>query len=325
MIRISCWVSFSQKDVQDIIEKSTASFLDRQVAVTPIYFPAPKAQRQKGAMIWTCVQDQKLSRRLSTVNMDEERKTQVVERISDFLAPESPQRYAELGIPYTLGFLFDGPPGTGKSSLAFALGGHFGLAIYCIPLNSAEITDKDLSILLAKLPTRCMLLFEDIDVAGLPSRQLTGSPVGSAVKEITLARPPVSLSALLNAMDGVATPPGIILVGTTNCSQDVDPALKRQGRLGEKVVFTLATREDMKQMFVRLYSLHTRDDRAMATEKGSGWDINSGADAFVTSLPDRTFAPADIEAFLLSMPEPDDAIKMVGAWREQRMRDEDRS
>lgn len=40
-------------------------------------------------------------------------------------------------------------------------------------------------------------------------------------------------------MDVVASPPGITLLGTTNRSQDVDPALKRQGRLGERVGFTL--------------------------------------------------------------------------------------
>lgn len=40
-----------------------------------------------------------------------------------------------------LGYLFSGPPGTGKSSLAFALAGHFGLPVFTLNLSLPGLTD----------------------------------------------------------------------------------------------------------------------------------------------------------------------------------------
>lgn len=76
-------------------------------------------------------------------------------------------RYSNRGIPYRRGYLFYGPPGTGKTSLTFALAGVFGLVIYVVSLLDPTLTEEELGIMFTGLPTRCIVLLEDIDSAGL--------------------------------------------------------------------------------------------------------------------------------------------------------------
>lgn len=84
-----------------------------------------------------------------------------------FLDRETQKKYASLDIPYRRGYLFSGPPGTGKTSLSVALAGLFGLDIYVIPLFDNQITDSDLKDLFTNLPEQCMVLLGDIDAEDL--------------------------------------------------------------------------------------------------------------------------------------------------------------
>ena len=68
----------------------------------------------------------------------------------------------------------------------------------------------------------------------------------------------ISLSGLLNAIDGVASHEGRVLVMTTNHPEKLDDALIRPGRVDMKVAFTMATRSQIQQLFVRMYSPDVR-------------------------------------------------------------------
>ena len=87
--------------------------------------------------------------------------------------PATARWYANRGIPYRRGYLFHGPPGTGKTSLAFALAGFFGLHIYAVSLLDSTLTEEELGTLFKDLPPRCIVLLEDIDVAGLARNEAT--------------------------------------------------------------------------------------------------------------------------------------------------------
>lgn len=118
-------------------------------------------------------------------------------------------------------YLFHGPPGTGKSSLSFALAGVFGLDIYCLSLNDKGLTENELCSLFDDLPDRCIVLLEDIDSAGLKraeevekkeeSSSTTTDPSkddaakAAAEKSETSPSGSLSLSALLNVIDGAAS------------------------------------------------------------------------------------------------------------------------
>ncbi|KAK6598583.1 mitochondrial chaperone protein [Botrytis cinerea] len=62
----------------------------------------------------------------------------------------------------------------------------------------------------------------------------------------------ISLSGLLNIIDGVASHEGRVLVMTTNHPEKLDEALIRPGRVDCQVAFTNATRHQIKEIFERI-------------------------------------------------------------------------
>jgi mitochondrial chaperone BCS1 len=63
----------------------------------------------------------------------------------------------------------------------------------------------------------------------------------------------ISLSGLLNAIDGVASHEGRVLIMTTNAPESLDEALIRPGRVDLQVGFTNATQAQAEELFVRMY------------------------------------------------------------------------
>lgn len=124
--------------------------------------------------------------------------------------------YNRLGLPWHRGYILQGPPGTGKTTIAKALAAKFDLDVYFVPLADIE-DDSSLLRQFANLPQRSLLLLEDIDIS-------------AAAKERTDQNKGVSMSALLQALDGVVSPHGIVTVMTTNHVEDLDDALVRAGR-----------------------------------------------------------------------------------------------
>jgi chaperone BCS1 len=141
-------------------------------------------------------------------------------------------------------------------------------------------------MLFNSLPRRCVVLLEDIDSAGVNRRDdedssttITttttkggkrgrGSEDKELVKDLTKAikaankdknkdAQGISLSGLLNAIDGVASHEGRVLIMTTNFPEKLDDALIRPGRVDMKIEFRLASREQIRELFIRMYSSDT--------------------------------------------------------------------
>jgi mitochondrial chaperone BCS1 len=198
-------------------------------------------------------------RKLATVDVRREDETQITEAIQEFLSSRS--LYAERGIPYHLNFLFAGLPGTGKTSLASALCGHFGLNLHILNIAGPGMNDDRLVELMSSLPRKSMLLLEDVD-AVVPERRTKPKPV--AIQDGGGATPTapgkedsesqgITLSGLLNCMDGLTAPDGAIIVMTTNHPEMLDDALLRPGRVDIRVNFGPATREQIERMCNRLH------------------------------------------------------------------------
>ncbi|PKX88385.1 BCS1 and AAA domain-containing protein [Aspergillus novofumigatus IBT 16806] len=178
------------------------------------------------------------ARPLSTVIFDHEDKTAFIRDVQKYLHPHTMRWYSDRGIPYRRGYLFYGPPGTGKVS---------GLNVYILDLNATQLTEDALAQLFQGLPRRCLVLLEDIDTNGVTSRR----PDNSKQRQKRNNR--ISLSALLNTIDGVAAQEGRVLVMTTNHPENLDPALIRPGRVDYQIEFKLANRNLMMQMFQNLF------------------------------------------------------------------------
>jgi chaperone BCS1 len=170
----------------------------------------------------------------------------------------SKHRYERLGVPYHRGYLLYGPPGTGKTSLVSALAAHLGLSIYIIHL--ADFSDRSLMGAINNVPANSILLFEDIDcMKGGQSRLESDS--GSAqssgamlsTKEVAPNQNGVTLSGLLNVLDGFAAPTGVLFVMTTNHVEKLDPALLRPGRIDYRLHLGKASARQKVELYLRFF------------------------------------------------------------------------
>jgi chaperone BCS1 len=285
-------------------------------------------------------------RPISTVILNESRKRELLKDIGDFLSQTAQKWYSNRGIPYRRGYLLYGPPGTGKSSLSLSITGYFGLDIYILSLSAIN-NEASLRSLFAKLPSRCVILLEDIDAVSSKrsgdaetegSRQImTGSPSQKSRSECGK----VSLSALLNVIDGVASQEGRVLIMTTNHITRLDEALIRPGRVDKKVELGLADKKMTADLFCVVFKpvegdvappknaqsdvLVGEDRKVHEAARNQGEEVKRVerlAEEFAARLPELEFSPAEIVSFLLEYRQsPGEAINNVEAWT-TRIREE---
>jgi mitochondrial chaperone BCS1 len=306
----------STKPIKELILDTRDRNLSKQIARTTVRRPSPKEQRGRGRQAWNKVAVRP-SRPMGTVVLDSKQKAAILRDINDFLDPATSVWYSNRGIAYRRGYLLSGPPGTGKTSLSFALAGVFGLDIYCMSLSEKTLSEEDLILLFNSLPKRCIVLLEDIDSAGVVRKKAdlekeeeekkakaeardkkedavseekggtTETTASIIAKEVTKAvkaanndnssdrssggRPGsgndmgITMSGLLNAIDGVASQEGRVLIMTTNYPEKLDDALIRPGRVDMKIEFTLASKQQIRELFLRMYCVDSREAARMPT------------------------------------------------------------
>lgn len=151
--------------------------------------------------------------------------------------------YVQKGIPHHRGYLFTGPPGTGKTSTISVLGGHFNKNIYLLNIAALN-SDDDLFDAMRGLSGNSILILEDID-ACIGSSKRTDEQ-GVEIKGVTL-------SALLNCLDGLGSKEGLVTIMTTNHPEKLDPALIRPGRVDLTEHFDLMGENERGRMFKFFY------------------------------------------------------------------------
>jgi len=194
-------------------------------------------------------------RLLDSVILQPGEKESLVQDIENFR--KSKQRYARLGVPYRRGYLLYGPPGTGKTSLVSALAAHFGLSIYSI--NLADFNDRTLLNAVNQVARNSVLLFEDIDCmkssnARVPSNSSTNYGTQARnEKENAAERNGVTLSGLLNVLDGFYAPTNVLFMMTTNRIETLDEALLRPGRIDYKLYLGKAGDHQKIELYRRFF------------------------------------------------------------------------
>jgi chaperone BCS1 len=194
-------------------------------------------------------------RLLDSVVLQPGEKEHLLQDIQNFR--KSKQRYARLGVPYHRGYLFYGPPGTGKTSLVSAIAAHFGISIYTV--NLTNFNDRTLMRAVNQVSPNSVLLFEDIDCMNGSKARATAGPSPAdkspgALDETTGANQNgVTLSGLLNVLDGFYAPSNVIFVMTTNHVDVLDEALLRPGRIDYKLYLGNATDRQKVELFRRFF------------------------------------------------------------------------
>ncbi|KAF8240218.1 P-loop containing nucleoside triphosphate hydrolase protein [Tricholoma matsutake] len=264
----------------------------------------------------------------------------------DFL--QSEEWYASpviRSIPFRRGYLLHGVPGSGKTSLIHSLAGELGLDIYVVSLSSKGMSDNTLTTLMGHVPSRCILLLEDLDAAFTRSvsrdANSTGAPTAStssttSTTENNTDGSTLSLSGLLNSLDGVAAAEGRLLFATTNHIERLDPALSRPGRMDVWVNFTHATKWQAEGIFKCFfpYKPSTALENAVpqdASQKNlpgskrkasthaipllSEDEISELAKRFAAAIPEDELSVAGLQGYLLkNKTRPRECVDEVHEW-----------
>nr|KAJ3407902.1 hypothetical protein HK105_003275 [Polyrhizophydium stewartii] len=355
---------FAREPLEQLISEMQRQYLAKDTSKTVLYVARGD---------WWSRQAAKAIRPLHTLILDDGVAERVIADAREFLASEA--WYYERGIPYRRGYLLHGPPGTGKSSFVAVLAGALRLNIYMLNLNSAGMDDSQLVEALNAVPKRCIVLLEDID-ALFPKRKLKHAADAAAAlsgkgdggdaaagkegdaaaaaagggkegEEQPASR--VTLSGLLNALDGVAAATGRILCVTTNRIESIDAALLRPGRIDFTVRLGFATRTQTERLFKHFYSdygrrvgvlpaakdgdrnnnaaagsdvddaaakePHTATAAAAVVATGGGDELAEMAKEFAAKVPEGVFSTAQINGFLIMHKSaPRAALELADAW-----------
>ncbi|KAH8823490.1 P-loop containing nucleoside triphosphate hydrolase protein [Flagelloscypha sp. PMI_526] len=298
---------------------------------------------QAGPPGWNSVKNKPL-RPLNTVSLEVGVLSNLVSEVKEFLAAE--MWYTQVGIPHRRGILLHGPPGTGKTSTIYALAGDLGLEIYSISLSGPSMDDHMLAMLVSTVPKRAILLIEDIDCA-FPSREeleeqeqddpymnpmgrMPGYPMG--MPAYTMPRTNVTMSGLLNVLDGVGSDEGRLFFATTNYPERLDSALMRPGRIDLSIQYYKASSFQIRSSFHHFFPLSRYEPTSCGDEKDIGGvftpysqppitlsqPLSKLAEAFVSTVPEREFTTAELQGFLLLHKwNPEKAVESIGEWVEK--------
>lgn len=238
-------------------------------------------------------------------NMFFDEKEDLIHRLNMF---RNRDVYQRLGLPHTLGLLFYGEPGTGKTSVIKAIANYMNMSLILVPMNLIK-TRKQLEYVFHgedmkyTVPyDKRIYVFEEIDCNGweglVKSREIDTQEKEQEQKKekekssnqmITVVEDDMikivkkdqkdddvlTLGAILEILDGITETPGRIVIMTTNHRSKLDSALTRPGRI------------DMEIEFKKLRAAHV----AHIYEK---WYGHAMSELDIARIPENQYTQADI-------------------------------
>ncbi|MEH2468777.1 cell division protease FtsH [Nitrobacteraceae bacterium AZCC 2161] len=175
------------------------------------------------------------------------------------------------------GLLLDGPPGVGKTQYAKALARSARVPLIATSVaewsagNHLSGTLKSIKDVFerARKVAPSILFIDELD--GISDRaNLRGDYVEYWTQIVNL---------LLEQLSGIEDRPGVVVIGATNHSSRIDPAIRRSGRLDRTITIDLPDRNDLCEIF-RFYLKRDLADTdlmpiALAARGGTGADVEA--------------------------------------------------
>ena len=226
-------------------------------------------------------------RDIDSVVMREDIKKSVMDRIEQWI--DSEDFYKERGLPYKLGMIFKGHPGTGKTSFIKAIAGKLRFDIYM--LNIKHVSDENIANCLRMTGRDSIIVVEEFDSCiAMSKREGVEESKNDVVSSVTLhieniygdtideeykknlvieevkkregslnenKKTPDSLTigGLLTAIDGIVPLDDRIIILTTNVinMDKFDKAFLRKGRIDEIYEIPLMGKTEIKKYFNYMY------------------------------------------------------------------------
>ncbi|HKU70478.1 MAG TPA: AAA family ATPase [Burkholderiales bacterium] len=173
------------------------------------------------------------------------------EALQDIVAYlKHPQKFSQLGARPPKGVVLDGHAGTGKTLLARAVAGEAGVPF--LSISGGDFGDMFMGVGVrrvkklfetARSHAPCVIFIDEIDGLG---RRTGGSTAGETENNRII-------NAILVELDGFAASSGIVVLGATNCLDQMDPALIRPGRFDRVCHLGLPSVDERERLFA-LYS-----------------------------------------------------------------------
>lgn len=216
-----------------------------------------------------------------------DQKNSIKERLDFFM--NNREWYRKKGIPYTLGLMFSGKPGCGKTSTIKAIAKYTNRHIIDIPLTKIDNCRDLMNIFYGeeinekKIPmNKRIYLFEDIDsiLDILKEREQKDKDIkpGSSLEEQNTVllkalvdkndtfkkssvmdkiggNDKLNLGFFLNLIDGVLETPGRILILSTNHPDKLDRALVRPGRIDMKIHMEKCSKQMIYDIIKHYYEI----------------------------------------------------------------------
>ena len=181
------------------------------------------------------------------------------------------------GVKLPKGFLFYGPPGCGKTLVAKAIATETGMKVIVVRgsdvfrkyLGESEAEVKRI-FETARKAAPVLVIFDEIDAVGLVRGSSGGEGEGARTS---------ILNELLTQIEGLHESNDIIVIGTTNRHDRLDPALIRPGRIELQVLISPPDKEGRKEI-LQIYTRNLQlakdvdlEKLAESTERQTGASI----------------------------------------------------
>lgn len=259
------YFGFNNRILNQIVEGALSELEDHEALCIPVYRGGgygfiESTYLEKGGSRGIALKDDDLTKIENDLNVFLNRK----------------KWYEDRGVPWRRGYLFYGPPGTGKSSLAKHLSSKFEMPLYAL---SERDYVSDLPSKFSEIPKKAIILLEDIDCVYSVNREKGEKADTEPLKP--------SLNAVLNALDGVCSKEGQVVIMTTNHPDTLDPALLRPGRVDYRLHLGYVTEEQARRIFNKFFPEHSSEGFVVQGE----------------------VTPAQLQGFLLTCQSGEEACK----------------